>query len=31
VAMAVLRWPLLWILPVVGGAACLLTWRKLAP
>lgn len=31
VTMAVLRWPLLWILPVVGGAACLLTWRKLAP
>jgi len=31
VAMAVLRWPLWWILPVVGGAACLLTWRKLAP
>ncbi|KQO12306.1 chromate transporter [Acidovorax sp. Leaf76] len=31
ITMAVLRWPLLWILPVVGGAACLLTWRKLAP
>ncbi len=31
VAMAVLRWPLLWTLPVVGGAACALTWRKLAP
>jgi chromate transporter len=31
VTMAVLRWPLWWILPVVGGAACLLTWRKLAP
>ena len=31
VAMAVLRWPLWWILPVIGGAACLLTWRKLAP
>ena len=31
VTMAVLRWPLLWILPVVGGAACVLTWRKLAP
>lgn len=29
--MAWLRWPLYWILPVVGGAACLLTWRKLAP
>lgn len=31
VAMAWLRLPLLWILPVLGGAACLLTWRKLAP
>ncbi|CAN7319215.1 chromate transporter [Acidovorax sp. LjRoot117] len=31
ITMAVLRWPLLWILPVVGGSACLLTWRKLAP
>ncbi|MCZ8218983.1 MAG: chromate transporter [Acidovorax sp.] len=31
VAMVVLRWPLWWILPVIGGAACLLTWRKLAP
>ena len=31
VAMAWLRWPLFWILPVIGGAACLLTWRKLAP
>ena len=31
VAMAWLRWPLFWILPTVGGAACLLTWRKLAP
>ena len=31
VAIVVLRWPLLWTLPVVGGAACLLTWRKLAP
>ncbi|MBD9391213.1 chromate transporter [Acidovorax sp. ACV01] len=31
VAMAWLRLPLLWILPVIGGAACLLTWRKLAP
>jgi len=30
-AMAVLRWPLFWILPVLGGTACLLTWRKLAP
>ena len=31
VAMAWLRWPLFWILPVIGGAACMLTWRKLAP
>ena len=31
VAMVVLRWPLWWILPVIGGAACVLTWRKLAP
>ncbi|MFY3385451.1 chromate transporter [Paracidovorax sp. MALMAid1276] len=31
VAMAVLRWPLWWTLPVVGGAACLLTWKRLAP
>jgi chromate transporter len=30
-AMVVLRWPLWWTLPVIGGAACLLTWRKLAP
>ncbi|MDR6215490.1 chromate transporter [Paracidovorax wautersii] len=29
VAMVVLRWPLMWILPVVGGTACVLTWRKL--
>lgn len=31
VAMAVLRWPLVWTLPLLGGTACLLTWRKLAP
>lgn len=31
VAMAVLRWPLLWILPLIGGTACLLTWRKINP
>ena len=31
VAMAWLRWPLFWILPAIGGTACLLTWRKLAP
>ena len=30
-AMAVLRWPLWWVLPVLGGAACWLTWRRLAP
>ena len=27
--MALWRWPLGWILPVVGGAACVLTWFKL--
>ena len=31
VAMAVLQWPLYWILPVIGGAACVLTWRRIAP
>ena len=30
-AMAGLRLPLFWILPVLGGAACVLTWRKLTP
>ena len=30
-AMAGLRLPLFWVLPVLGGSACLLTWRKLAP
>ena len=30
-AMAWLRLPLFWILPVLGGAACVLTFRKLAP
>lgn len=30
VAMTVLRLPLAWVLPAVGGAACALTWRKLA-
>jgi len=30
-AMAGLRLPLFWVLPVLGGTACLLTWRKLAP
>ncbi|MFT4243653.1 MAG: chromate transporter [Acidovorax sp.] len=31
IAMAGLRLPLFWVLPVLGGAACVLTWRKLAP
>lgn len=30
-AMAWLRLPLFWILPVLGGVACVLTFRKLAP
>ena len=30
-AMAWLRLPLFWILAVLGGAACVLTFRKLAP
>lgn len=30
IAMAVLQWPLYWILPVIGGAACVLTWRRIA-
>jgi chromate transporter len=29
--MALLRWPLAWVLPVLGGVACVLTWRKIAP
>jgi chromate transporter len=29
--MALLRWPLAWVLPALGGLACVLTWRKLAP
>jgi len=29
VAMTMLRLPLAWVLPVVGGMACTLTWRKL--
>ena len=28
-AMGLLRLPLIWVLPVLGGAACALTWRKL--
>ena len=31
IAMAVLRWPLFVLLPVLGGLACVLTYRKLAP
>lgn len=31
VAMAVLRWPLYAILPLLGGAACAITWRRLPP
>lgn len=31
IAMAVMRIPLAWVLLVVGGAGCVLTWRKLAP
>lgn len=30
-AVAWLRLPLFWVLPVLGGAACALTWRKLTP
>ena len=30
-AVALLRVPLIWVLLVLGGAACGLTWRKLAP
>ena len=30
-AVAVLRLPLAWVLLGLGGAACLLTWRKLSP
>lgn len=29
--MALLRWPLAWVLPALGGAACVLTWRRIAP
>lgn len=31
VAMVLLRLPLLWTLLALGGVACALTWRKLAP
>ncbi|MDM0057060.1 chromate transporter [Variovorax fucosicus] len=29
IAIAGLRWPLLWVLPAFGGAACVWTWRKI--
>lgn len=29
VAIAVLRWPLVWVLLGLGGLACVLTWRRL--
>lgn len=29
--IAWLRWPLAWVLPLVGGLGCVLTWRRLAP
>ncbi|WP_026435093.1 chromate transporter [Acidovorax sp. JHL-9] len=29
--MALLHWPLAWVLPALGGMACVLTWRKMAP
>ena len=29
VAIALLRWPLLWVLLGVGGLSCVLTWRRL--
>ena len=31
VAIALLRWPLVWVLLAVGGIACVLTWRRIAP
>ena len=31
IAMVWLRLPLYWVLLLVGGTACVLTWRKLAP
>lgn len=31
VAVAVLHWPLIYILLVLGGAGCILTYRRLAP
>ncbi|MDP1790831.1 MAG: chromate transporter, partial [Methylibium sp.] len=29
VAVALLRWPLVWVLPVLGLLACTLAWRRL--
>lgn len=29
--MVWLQWPLWWVLPIVGGLGCALTWRRLAP
>lgn len=31
IAIAGLRWPLLWVLLVFGSVACVWTWRKIAP
>lgn len=30
VGIAILRWPLAWVLVGLGGLSCVLTWRKLA-
>lgn len=29
--VVVLRWPLWWVLPVVGGIGCAITWKRIAP
>jgi chromate transporter len=31
VAIALLRWPLVWVLLGVGGTACVWAWRRLSP
>ena len=31
VAIALLRWPLVYVLPGLGGIACMLAWKKLKP
>jgi chromate transporter len=31
VAVAILRWPLVWVLPGLGTVACLLAWKRLPP